>query len=385
MEEITSLPNSRALRNTIPLSHIGVTRVANLTELDRIGVPVWQAIRPNARTLSVSSGKGLSHDDAQYGAILEACEAAIAENARALVSVFGTIEELNAKGHELVCQTDLPQVTSLPDPLRKRAWVSGRSLVTGAPALAPYELVGLDFRIDAPWDRSSFRMSSTGLAAGHDRERTLIHALLETIEDEAIGQADLFGGLRTISAPSDSSAALGEVIRLCETASLLIDFKAAPNRFDIPVVLCTIRDIKRGGVTYSDGGTAAATDLTAACLAALLEAVQNRSVYISGARDDLAEGHYFGRRNRAIALTQREVGPVSPEIFDANLQRRAADIVARLLDRGCRDAWLFDLPTGMEGLIVGRVLVAGLGGDCGTRGDVTATDLAALLRRKRTV
>jgi hypothetical protein len=36
----------------------GVTRVADVTGLDVIGIPVWMAVRPLAATLAVSQGKG---------------------------------------------------------------------------------------------------------------------------------------------------------------------------------------------------------------------------------------------------------------------------------------------------------------------------------------
>src|SRR4249919_2180198 len=35
------------------LRRFGITRVANVTGLDRLGVPVYLAVRPNARSLSV--------------------------------------------------------------------------------------------------------------------------------------------------------------------------------------------------------------------------------------------------------------------------------------------------------------------------------------------
>ena len=38
----------------------GITRLANVTGLDVIGIPVVMAVRPNARSLSVSQGKGLT-------------------------------------------------------------------------------------------------------------------------------------------------------------------------------------------------------------------------------------------------------------------------------------------------------------------------------------
>ncbi len=40
---------------------MGITRLADITGLDRIGLPVYMSVRPNAKTLSVSQGKGITH------------------------------------------------------------------------------------------------------------------------------------------------------------------------------------------------------------------------------------------------------------------------------------------------------------------------------------
>ena len=61
------------------LAEFGVTRLARLTGLDEIGVPVWAAIRPNALTLAVSQGKGVADDAAAASAMMEAIEVATAE------------------------------------------------------------------------------------------------------------------------------------------------------------------------------------------------------------------------------------------------------------------------------------------------------------------
>src|SRR3712207_6265867 len=58
----------------------GVTRLAELTRLDRLGLPVWQAVRPMSRALSVHQGKGATDADAQLGALMEAIESHSAEN-----------------------------------------------------------------------------------------------------------------------------------------------------------------------------------------------------------------------------------------------------------------------------------------------------------------
>src|ERR1700761_3207352 len=54
---------------------LGVTRVADITGLDRIGIPVYSAIVPDsADNISVYNGKGRRPIDAKAGALMEAIE-----------------------------------------------------------------------------------------------------------------------------------------------------------------------------------------------------------------------------------------------------------------------------------------------------------------------
>ncbi|WP_318219229.1 hypothetical protein [Streptomyces sp. SCL15-6] len=53
---------------------LGITRVARLTDLDYLGIPVRAAIRPAARTLVTFQGKGASDILAKVSAVLEAAE-----------------------------------------------------------------------------------------------------------------------------------------------------------------------------------------------------------------------------------------------------------------------------------------------------------------------
>src|SRR5215472_10893532 len=53
---------------------LGITRIADVTGLDYLGIPVFLAMRPNGRSLSVSQGKGLDEDSAHVAAFMEASE-----------------------------------------------------------------------------------------------------------------------------------------------------------------------------------------------------------------------------------------------------------------------------------------------------------------------
>src|SRR5690349_14254299 len=44
------------------LAEFGITRLANITGLDTVGIPVWTIVRPLGLSLSVSQGKGISHE-----------------------------------------------------------------------------------------------------------------------------------------------------------------------------------------------------------------------------------------------------------------------------------------------------------------------------------
>src|SRR5215470_10783092 len=61
------------------LPALGITRVANVTGLDRIGVPVVMVCRPNSRSVAVSQGKGLTLAAAKASGIMEAAEGFHAE------------------------------------------------------------------------------------------------------------------------------------------------------------------------------------------------------------------------------------------------------------------------------------------------------------------
>ncbi len=72
-------PAETVARMRAHLPRMGITRAARVTGLDRIGIPVWVATRPNGMTLAVSQGKGIDDDAAAASAIMEAAEFFVAE------------------------------------------------------------------------------------------------------------------------------------------------------------------------------------------------------------------------------------------------------------------------------------------------------------------
>src|SRR5271154_1007109 len=169
-----------ALRPELP--ELGITRLARLTGLDLPGIPVWSAIRPNAKTLAVSQGKGIDDDAAAASAIMEAIEGATAERAD-LPHVTLSQKEMAALGRPVALFDDLLRAgEEPPDNDEVLDWIEGFDLMTGAAVWVPLEAAALsDER--AP---SRYWQSTDGLASGNVLWEAIFHGLCERIERDAL-------------------------------------------------------------------------------------------------------------------------------------------------------------------------------------------------------
>ncbi|UJW75655.1 YcaO-like family protein [Rhizobium sp. SL42] len=358
--------------DSVALRRFGITRLGDITDLDIIGVPVWFAARPNSRGLAVSQGKGLNREQARISAVMEAIEGAVAEETQRHVRQYGSVRSLASRGLSVVPLDDLARVDwQMLDPDRERAWVEGYSVRNQSPVFAPYELVGMDYRMDFPWDRQAFHMSSQGLAAGFDFDRTVLHGLLELIENDACFLVDALAtrslGLRPVAFPSGLCPALDQLVDRVEAAGLSARFFDLTSSNGVPVIMASLpRSVagQEGPGTRVVAGVACRLDRCEAAAAALLEAVQSRLTDISGARDDLTPQRYTGDRSvpgqrPATGLSSRDLQPLDLSGHDqagAVWQRLAV----HLFDNGVEDIYVFPLDTGEPEVRVVRVLARGL-------------------------
>src|SRR5882757_8167726 len=113
----SAAPEDTLARVASKARQIGITRLGNVTGLDRIGIPVTVAVRPNSRSFSVSQGKGLGVSQAMASAIMEAIELFHGEEL-AQRTVTASFRELKAKTRVVspasLCSTGIP----LPDQSR---------------------------------------------------------------------------------------------------------------------------------------------------------------------------------------------------------------------------------------------------------------------------
>ena len=116
----------------LPLAErMGITRLANVTGLDTVGIPVYMARRPLSRSIAVSQGKGLSALEAKVSAFMEAAETWHGETITQPLKMT-SFNELS-RDHRVIDVEGLPR-SRLGDfnPAHQILWIEGRLLDGGA-------------------------------------------------------------------------------------------------------------------------------------------------------------------------------------------------------------------------------------------------------------
>jgi ribosomal protein S12 methylthiotransferase accessory factor len=344
-------------------SACGVTRLANITRLDEVGVPVWQAIRPTGRSLSVHQGKGRSDLDAKLGALSEAIEAHCAER----VQVDGPLARLSdlPTTERAPRLSDYARSRRLPEPRGTITWCTALDLVTGKPHYLPHALVSLDFtRLKEPW----FERSSTGLGAGPDEAYALRTALCELIERDAVGEwerAPLLHRMeRAVAIDSISFAWFHEIRDRLAALGTSIRLFAPEAVIDVPVFVCWIEGAERFGSRWRRfGGSGAHGDPEAALYRAVAEALQSRLTFIAAVRDDMLPSAYRGEQMPStLRLPHLPPGfnQLSWDEIPAH-EDSATALVGALLAAGYGQIVAKRLEGELDGIAVVKAFVPGLG------------------------
>src|SRR5205823_1827932 len=141
---------------------MGITRLGNITGLDRIGIPVAIAVRPNSRSVSVAQGKGLDLPQAMASALMEACETFHAED----IGPYrrATYRELARAATVVDPGTVCPGVRPF-DPGATTSWIEGYDLLRREACWVPAEIVHTDYTVQQP--DGFFLAGSNGLASGN--------------------------------------------------------------------------------------------------------------------------------------------------------------------------------------------------------------------------
>lgn len=341
----------------------GVTRLANVTHLDRLGLPVWQAIRPMSRALSVHQGKGRTDAEAKLGALLEALESHSAESFpdEGPLCAFDDLPSSNRAPYLDDFAVDRNRAFPGHEPCR---WVEAEDLLGGDCIHLPWDCVSLDFTRNVP---SLFDRASNGIGAGATRDEAVAVALQEFIERDAVTEWKARGMLACMESTLNHDrlpfAWFHHWRERIHSAGAYLRLYAIPSVTQSPVFACEISDVVKDGAPYrAMQGRGCHPLPEVALFKALAEALQGRATYIAGAREDLL-AHYAAAREMRVAFGL----PLPPGTEGLDFREIApgpagAGAVAEALERAgygrIATVELAQLP----GISVVRAFVCGLGG-----------------------
>ena len=275
------------------MARMGVTRLGNITGLDRIGIPVAIAVRPNSRSVSVSQGKGLDFAQAMASALMEACESFHAEEIGP--SQRATYRSL-ADSERAVDPRTLCPATRPFDPDEAIFWIEGYDLLGRETCWVPAEIVHTDYA--EPQPDGFFLAGTNGLASGNHLVEAINAAIYELVERDAVAlwvaqsmhaRAQCLLDLSSID-DLDCRALLGRYA----SADIPVRVWNVTTDLGMATFLCEIRDQSAGDPRKLRRfhGSGCHADRIVALNRALTEAAQTRLTYIAGIRDDLSPAEY---------------------------------------------------------------------------------------------
>jgi YcaO-like protein with predicted kinase domain len=357
------------------MPQLGITRLANVTGLDCVRIPVVQAIRPNSRSLAVSQGKGIDVHAARASALMESIELWHAEH---------VINPLRYESYQALRRTvTTVDLESLP--LRRGSklyadrpilWVEGWDVIQQRPAWVPFEVVNLNTVRPPGPEHHTFFVSSNGLASGNHLLEALEHALGELIERDAIALHFLEGTAAFARCKVDLASVEDPVCRkllgLFREAETDIAVWDATAHCGVPTFCAAVIDAadrpgwRRMGAAWGYG-----THLSPliALARALTEAAQSRLTLIAGSREDNPYGAYSTSASAdQIAHARQELFAPPPVLTFGDRPSAAKDtfegdvetLIRAVCDLGVEMAVVVDLTQPHINIPVVKVIVPGL-------------------------
>jgi len=269
------------------MRQIGITRLANVTGLDSVGIPVVQAIRPCSRSLSVSQGKGVDLDSAKVSAMMEAIELWHAERIE-LPRLCASYHAMRRKGN-VINLDQLPHAREARIRAeQQRSWLLGWDILQEQEVWVPFEFVSMN-TVSVIQERREFLTTSTGLASGNHILEAIGHALCEVIERDTYALDKLRGQANALKRKVDIDTITEPSLKVMLAACAAADLEIAIFGMESDVALSSFRAglmERQGRRLGSQWGYGTHLSPVIALSRAITEAAQARLTVIAGNRDD---------------------------------------------------------------------------------------------------
>ncbi len=358
------------------LKQMGISRTANITGLDRVGIPTYTAFRPQSRSISVSQGKGSTLEAAKVSAIMESVETYHAENISHPLRYAST--------HQLKDKIPLANTKLLARSGRKKLnpsepiyWIEGLNLLSEQACWVPYEIVSTDYTLPGHKGAGHFAANTNGLASGNTFKEACCHAITEVVERDAEALWNQCA-LHAQAATSVDPTSIAD--RNCRW--LMEKFKAArikvkiwdmTSDLDLPAFICLAMGDEHDWAD-PEFGAGCHPSKEIALARALTEAAQARTTFIAGSRDDIGWSEYQPKKRLKRRLQgqvqlqnhrpEKQFDQLISYEFDT-IEDDLAQCLTQLRAIGVQQVIAVDLSQPDLGLAVVKVVIPGLEGAYG--------------------
>lgn len=397
-------PANETLEKVIPLqSMIGVTRLADITDMDILRIANFSAVLPGTEDyIWVYSGKGPTKQHAMASALMESIERYSALPAGGPRNFVRSSYSELAKSHMVLHPEEIvePVRFEYRDQMLMD-WLEGHDLATGKEVMVPATIALFRYSPSPPAVNPFAYFHTNGLASGNVMEEAICHALCEVIERDAMSLAELrasaipFHVLRSVanslasagmnlpSMPSDkfvddpgvfadvdiSSVDFQPVRVLVENfrrAGISLTVKDITSDTGIPTFNASSVEWVSHDYGYLAEGHGTHPDARIALLRAITEVSQTRAANIQGARDDLRKIRY-GESNtddrrawQFMPSTNVKKFSEIPTYFNEDILDDINLILSRLKAVGLDKVIIVDLTNPEIKIPVVRAIVPGL-------------------------
>ncbi len=279
--------------NEDKLKTAGITRIADITDLDRIGLPIYTAIRPTAEDggVSIYGGKGITRDHAKASAMMEGFERYSAERQSSDESIISNLNDIDNNIN--------PKSLNLPKELEKidiedwdLEWSIAHDIISDKDYYIPTNAVYHPYN---PKENAKtlFKSNTNGLASGNILEEAILHGMFEVIERDAWSIFELtHKNYSQIDLDSIESDVITDILDKFESEGIKIKLMDFTADIKIPTIAASADDTVTKDAGLLTLGMGTHLDPEVAILRALTEVAQSRATQINGAREDTVRADF---------------------------------------------------------------------------------------------
>jgi ribosomal protein S12 methylthiotransferase accessory factor len=397
-------PVEETLEKVFPLVRdIGITRIADITDMDRLRIPNYSAVLPGTEDyIWVYSGKGPTKNHAKASVIMESIErySSLPSNYEGKI-LKGKYKELSKSYNVLKHDEMLEPLSFQINDEMMMDYCIGYDLLNQKDILVPSPLAVFMYTPIPPSINPYSFFHTNGLASGNVMEEAICHALCEVIERDAVSIAEFsssafqyhilksienefmkngvqiqplnsrnFVDDNTIYSDIDLNGLdylpVEKIVRQFKKCHISLVIKDITTEIGIPTFIASSVEWVNHDYGYLVEGHGTHPDSRIALIRAITEVSQSRAANIQGSRDDLRKMKYDPQNsdeNRSwqfMASKNKKAFSDVNSFYHDDILDDIKLILGNLKDKGFKNAIVVNLTNSKLKVPVVRVIVPGL-------------------------